>query len=382
MNYAIIGAGIGGLTTALALQRKGIAYQVYERFPKLSPVGAGIWLSPNALQVLEHLELLEEVKQQGNSIDRITIGKPDLSPISDIPQNLIKQRFGYSAIAIHRAKLQKLLLDKIPKEKVHLGKAFESFSDEGAQLSLNFSDGSGARTDFLIGADGIKSRVRNQLFPDSQIRYSGQTCWRGVADIELDSAFDNRVYELWGNQVRFGFSRISKAKYYWFAVALDAPNAKDDQAAVQQKLLSMFRGFDSTVIALLKATPTDKIIRGDLNDLKPMKKWYEAKVCLIGDAGHATTPNMGQGGAQAIMDAYYLSHFIQNASAPDAFRMFQDKREKKVNAIVNQSWMTGKVAHWKYGRGLRNLIMASVPKGMMNKKVIEMYEIEKFETVS
>ena len=378
MKYTIIGAGIGGLAIALAFEKKGIEYRVFERFTHLNDVGAGIWLSPNALQVLDYLGVLDKVKKEGNSIDRIIIGKPDLSPISDNPQNLIKDRFGYSAIAIHRAKLQKILINKIPKNKILLGKDFESFQhSDNEKITVKFSDGTETQTDFLIGADGINSKIRNHIFPDSQLRYSGQTCWRGVANTELHSDFDHRVYELWGNQIRFGFSRITKGKYYWFSVVLDSPNGKDDKTIVQDKLLTLFKDFHATVIDLIKTTPIDKIIRSDINDLKPMPNWHEGNICLIGDAGHATTPNMGQGGAQAIEDAYYLSNLIAKNPKPNNFEVFQQKRQSKVNTIVKQSWTTGKMAHWKYGTGFRNLILKSIPKRILDKKMIKLYEIDK-----
>ncbi|MEW7278253.1 FAD-dependent monooxygenase [Aquimarina sp. 2201CG1-2-11] len=379
MKYSIIGAGIGGLTTGLAFEKKGVDYQIFERFSELNEVGAGIWLSPNALQILEYLGVLDEIKEKGNLIKRITIGKPDLSPISDSPQDAIIEKFGYASIAIHRAELQKILLDKIPTGKIYLGKGFDSYKHlNNGRINVHFGDGSATETEYLIGADGINSKVRKQLFPNSQLRYSGQTCWRGVAHIELDKSFDHRVYELWGNQIRFGFSRISKGKFYWFAVVLDNPNQKDRKGEIQQKLLTMFSDFHSVVKELIQATPEDKIIRNDINDLKTLSKWYKNNTCLIGDAGHATTPNMGQGGAQAIEDAYYLSHLHQGVTHQNSFESFQKKRQPKVNSIVKQSWVTGKMAHWKYGTGLRNQLLKNVPKKIVLKKMIEMYEIEKF----
>ena len=118
MIYTIIGAGIGGLATALAFENKGIDYQIFEKANKLDEVGAGVWLAPNALQVLDSLNVLKEVISYGNIINRITIGKQDLSPISDSKQDFVKEKFGFSTIAIHRAILQKILFDKVPKEKV------------------------------------------------------------------------------------------------------------------------------------------------------------------------------------------------------------------------------------------------------------------------
>jgi len=380
MKISIIGAGIGGLTTAVALEKENIDYQIFERFSEFKAVGAGIWLAPNALQVYEHLNLLEEVKSKGVSIDRITIGKPDFSPILDNSQDAIKEEFGYSSISIHRAELQKLLLKKIPKEKIHLGKSFERFeNNSNGKANIFFDDGSSYETDYLIGADGINSKVRAQLFPESKQRYSGQTCWRGVAETHLDEEFDNRVYELWGNQIRFGISKVLDGKYYWFAVALDKPNQADNSEKTKEKLLTLFNDFNPTVKELIKTTPDSQIVRNDINDLKSMNNWFKNNICLIGDAGHATTPNMGQGGAQAIEDAYYLTHFLKNYSDKNTFRLFQEKRQAKVNSIVKQSWTTGKMAHWKYGTGFRNFLLKNFPEGLMLKKMIDMYQIEHYE---
>lgn len=181
--------------------------------------------------------------------------------------------------------------------------------------------------------------------------------------------------ELWGNKIRFGISKLSDNAVYWFAVALDKANQKDN-GDVKNKLLGMYNSFNPLVTQIIAATPEDKILRNDILDLKPMNKWYKNTVCLIGDAAHATTPNMGQGGAQAIEDAYYLSKIIQQNSSNKVFELFQQKRQAKVNAIVKQSWTTGKMAHWKYGRGIRNLLIKSVPKSLLEKKMIELYSIE------
>ena len=379
MMYTIIGAGIGGLTTALAFEKKGIDYQVFEKATELNEVGAGIWLAPNALQVLESLGILEEIQYNGNAIDRITIGKPNLEPLSDSRQDKIEKTFGYTTVAIHRARLQKVLFGKIPSEKIHLNKGFQSYQDlESGKTKVVFDDKSSIETDFLIGADGINSKVRKQLFPGSSTRYSGQTCWRGVADVVLDSEYDHRGYELWGDQIRFGISRVAEGKVYWFAVALAAQNSKEDSRLVKENLIEKFSDFHPLISQLIKATSLDKIIKSDINDLRPMNKWYKNSICLIGDAGHATTPNMGQGGAQAIEDAYYLSNAIKENPTEKAFELFQKRRKKKVNAIVKQSWNTGKMAHWKYGRNARNFIIQNLPNSIIEKKMTELYELEQF----
>ncbi len=370
MTYSIIGAGIGGLSTALAFESAGIDYQLFERAPVLKKVGAGIWLAPNALQVLQ------DVQSEGNAINRISLCQADLTPISDNFQDSILKRFGYSTVAIHRAKLQQLLYDKIPDEKKFLGKSFESFGlHSDGKIDIHFTDNTMHQTDYLIGADGIHSNVRKQLFPNSQLRYSGQTCWRGVANIKLQQEFQLRGMELWGNQIRFGLSKLSDNAVYWFAVALDNAN-QNDQSDVKEKLLNMFESFHPLVNQLISATHKDEILRNDILDLMPMNKWYDNAICLIGDAAHATTPNMGQGGAQAIEDAFYLCKCIQQHPDKNAFELFQQKRKSKVNTIVKQSWNTGKMAHWKHGQSFRNLLIKSIPKRLLEKKMMEMYRID------
>ncbi|QNM84188.1 FAD-dependent monooxygenase [Polaribacter pectinis] len=377
--YTIIGAGIGGLTTALAFEKKGIPYQVFEKAPELNEVGAGIWLAPNALQVLESLNILEEVKKNGNAINRITIGKSDLSPLSDIQQDIFKDKFGFTTVSIHRAALQKLLFHKIPKDKITLNKGFQSYKELNSEkIEVTFNDNSKIETNFLIGADGINSKVRNQLFPNSSKRYSGQTCWRGIVDFKLEEKYAHRGFELWGNQIRFGISEVAKDKVYWFAVVLAEENSKEDTSKVKEKLLNLFSDFDPLIVELISETPIQQILKNDINDLKPLSSWYKGNICLIGDAGHATTPNMGQGGAQAIEDAYYLSNLIKEYSGKNVFKLFQERRQKKVNTVVNQSWSTGKIAHWKYGKSFRNLVLQNMPKKILEKKMFEMYHIDKF----
>lgn len=378
MKYTIIGAGIGGLTTALAFEKAGIEYKIFEKAPVLNEVGAGIWLAPNALQVLESLGVLEDVIANGNFIDRITIGKQDLSPISDSCQDFIKDIFGYTTVAIHRAALQKLLFEKIPQEKIFLNKGFKSFRElESGIIEVFFDDNSKIKTDFLIAADGINSKVRKQLFPESTKRYSGQTCWRGITNMVLEDDLLHRGFELWGNKIRFGISKVTKDKTYWFAVVLSKENVQGDFSLVKEKLLKTFSEFDPLITNLIAATEIHQIIKSDIHDLKPLKKWHKNNICLIGDAAHATTPNMGQGGAQAIEDAYYLSKLIATQKDENVFESFQQKRQKKVNMVVNQSWTTGKMAHWKYGQGFRNFILKSIPKSIINKKMIALYQIEK-----
>ena len=367
------------MTTALAFEKLGIDYQLFEKAPELNEVGAGIWLAPNALQVFDWLGILDEIQNHGNAIDRITLAEPDFSPISDSFQHEVKRKFGYTTVAIHRAELQKILFQKVPSEKVHLGIPFKKFVRDENGLSVIFEKGKREKTNYLIGADGIHSPVRNQLFPESSLRYSGQTCWRGISDYKIEPYLSHRGLELWGDRIRFGISKVSKGKVYWFAVALSKPQIKDDIDELKNQLSKSYSSFHPLVNRVIMATPKDKILRNDISDLEPIKKWYEGNVCLIGDAAHATTPNMGQGGAQAIEDAYYLANLIKIEGSSRAFNLFQKARQKKVDGIVKQSWFIGKMAHWCRGKTVRNAILRIMPSSIIEKQTIRLYKLKKYD---
>lgn len=375
--YAIIGGGIAGLTLALAFEKKGIDYHLYEKAEALAPVGAGIWLAPNALQVLEWLGILKHIQKAGNKIERVTIANAQLRTIHDVEMSSIRDLFGYTTVAIHRADLQAQLLQAIPKHKISLGKAFAHYhKNEEGQLRIYFKDQSVAEAQYLIGADGIHSAVRQQLFPKSVLRYAGQCCWRGIAPLSLEASYQHQGVECWGGQHRIGWSPIGTKSVYWFAVSQQAAGIRSNLSTTKDLLLKRYQHFHPLVQQIISATTDHQIIQNDIYDLQTIPKWYSDKACLIGDAAHATTPNMGQGGAQAIEDVYSLVPLLQKQEPKQAFALFQQNRQQKVNKVVRRSWQTGKMAHWQRGKGLRNLVLSALPKSLMLKQVKELYRLQ------
>ncbi|MCC1485416.1 FAD-dependent monooxygenase [Winogradskyella immobilis] len=374
--YSIIGGGICGLTTALAFEKLGIEYKLYEKAEELIPVGAGILLPPNALQVYDWLEILEDIKQKGSEMRRITLTKSDMSPLFDYIQDDIKEKYGFYSVSIHRWELQNILLQKIPKHKIHLNKSFASYKTSEKKVELFFHDGSKVETDYIIGADGIHSRIRKQLFPKSKIRYSGQTCWRGICDYKnISNEYQYRGIEMWGKELRFGITKIEKDKFYWFAVIKSKSNLKDNLLTIKSELSDTFNDFHPIVNHLIDKTSITNIIRSDLYDVNPMPNWYRGNICLIGDAAHATTPNMGQGGAQTIEDAYFLANAIKREQPDNVFNVFQKKRINKVNQIVKQSLMMGKIGHLKYFESLRSFIIKAIPSSLFKLRWRTVYKL-------
>lgn len=376
MRTIIIGGGIAGLTTAIALEQRGFDTRVYEAQPSLSVAGAGIWMATNAMQVFERLGLAADIKRRGMPLDKIEIADSRLRTIQSTSQLLFVEQYGFSVTSILRSRLRDTLVEHYGKP-IYTGKRLDRVVDNGQSVKAHFTDGSHVSGEILIGADGIHSAVRQELFPQSQIRYSGQTCWRGIANIALDAPYERACVETWGKKYRFGLSVISEEEVYWFAVAKAPRGGTDDRTKLKAKLQSMYADFSDPIPTILSATAAERIIRNDITDLQPIGDWHKGRVCLIGDAAHATTPNMGQGGGQAVEDAWFLSRILKEE--PDyqqAFQRFQQKRQKKVAQVVKTSWQIGKVAHLSFGQNLRNFLLRNTPKALAEKRMLDLYSID------
>ena len=364
----IIGAGIGGLTTALMLKQKGPNVNIFESSAEIKPVGAGIILANNAMQVLRKLGLQDEIEKAGNMISYMKITDPQLKNISVVDLTEYEKKYGVHNIAIHRGELQEILANAIGSDNIKLSKRLSKI-EKAKLFKLTFEDGSTMESKFVIGADGIKSVVRNQLFDESTLRNANQICWRGICEMDLPKNYHNELNEAWGKGKRFGFVKISAKKVYWYGLT-NSKNVKTDQV----NLTGLFEEFHIDILNIISSTLREQIIISDIVDLKPIDKWQKGNVCLIGDAAHATTPNLGQGACQAIEDAYVLGKLLDNGIAiGDAFKKYEDIRRKKAHTIVNTSWSIGKMAHIENGVGiwLRNFVMKNLLNSA-NKKQMDM----------
>lgn len=364
----IIGAGIGGLTTALTLKQKGLNVNIFESSAEIKPVGAGIIIANNAMQVFQKLGIQDKIERAGNKISYMKITDTHLNNLSVVDLTEYEKKYGVHNIAIHRGELQKILANEIGYNNINLSKRLTKI-EKKQFYKLTFEDNSTIESKVVIGADGIKSVVRNQLFDQSTLRNAKQICWRGICEIDLPQKYDNELNEAWGKGKRFGFVKISNKKVYWYALT-NSKNIKLQNV----NLTEMFRAFHSDILKIILATNTDQIIVSDIMDLKPIDRWQSENVCLIGDAAHATTPNLGQGACQAIEDAYVLGKLIDKGiSIENTFKEYENLRRKKAHAIVNTSWIIGKMAHIENYAGiwLRNFVMKNLPKSA-NKKHMDM----------
>lgn len=370
---SIVGGGIGGLSLALALHRRKIYFQVFEQAEQLVPVGAGILLGNNVMQVYERLQIRSQLEKVANPIHHLHITRPDLRPLSKVELAPFVKKYGVRNLAIHRAELQQVLLDSLPSGSVQLGKALEGLSQEGQQLHLRFRDASEQLCTALVGADGIHSQVRKLIFPDSRLRSARQLCWRGLAEFTLPVADQHLVREAWGRGTRFGIVPLGRKQVYWFAVQSDGvPLAKSE-------LSELFADYHPLVADLIAATPANSIHTAGLEELRLDRPWNKDNICLLGDAAHAMTPNMGQGAGQAIEDAYLLATALDaQPEVKAAFQAYYKARKKKVRKIVRTSWQIGQMAHWRsrIPVAVRNSLLRMTPAWVNRQQLATVFKLD------
>ena len=365
-RVAIIGAGISGLTAAIFLQRKNFDVTIYEKAPALAPVGSGIALSANALNVLESIGLIPEIMAAGVPSEAQLVTDVSLKPIQRVEMDWVARQFGQGMVAIRRSDLHGILAEKFGPERIVLGRECSGLTRNKSGARIGFADGSEVEADWVIGADGIHSRVRTCLFGEVPLRYSGQTCFRGMAPFQLPDPYKQCGVEIWGGRFRLGFVSTRPGEVYYFCVFSTPPGSAYSPPAAREVMLNGLADFPPFVKALVAATPDDSLIQTDMYDFPPLARWSDGPVGLIGDAAHATTPNLGQGGAQAIEDGYHLDAFADGKSHHIDFEGFFHRRSKKTARITRVSYWFGKGAHLIRLGALRNFILRLTPQWVLH----------------
>ena len=360
VRIAIIGGGIGGLTTALALQQAGFEFGVYEQAPALLDVGAAIAIWPNAMRVLERVDRAEKVlekagvmreirwlDQNGRLINRVSISETTASS---------------PAVALHRADLQNTLLHALPPSSIHLGHSLVDYTQRGDKVIANFANGQSTEAAFLIGADGIHSRVRAQFINDGEPVFRGYTVWRGISPAVPATVPPATAIEIHGHGQRFGIGPVGLGRVGWWAAANTIADTND--------LLQLFDGWYPPVLELLEATPFSTILKTGAFDRESNKSWGTGRMTLLGDAIHPTTPNLGQGGCLAMEDAMVLARCFQKYGAvEEALRRYERCRYRRTTAITRYSRYYGRVGQFEniLARGFRKTALALIPEALARR---------------
>ena len=356
----IVGGGIAGLATAAGLSRAGIACEVVERTEAWAPVGAGIVLGVNAMNVMRGLELAEPVAERGARLGRGAITDARGRDIGRTDFGLLEPDLG-PTISLHRAALHDVLLAGASGVPVSLGASVEKLALYDSHVDVRTTDGREARYDLVIGADGLRSRVRELVFGDVEIAYAGYTCWRLVVKAPFAQA---EMREMWGRGKRFGIVPVSDGRVYCFAVANAPRGAVDPAEGRLERFRARFAEFGGQVPEILAALQhPDELIHNDLEEVVD-GPWVRDRVALVGDASHAMTPNMGQGAAMALEDSAVLVELLRaGGPLPAALSAYVARRQDRVRWVQTQSRRIGRLGQLEnpVACALRNGLLRLVP---------------------
>lgn len=343
MKIAIVGGGIAGLSTANALKLAGFQIHVYEQAPAFTEVGAGILIGTGAMQILEQWNLKNIFLARSIPIKQTVITNTSLQKIVTTPTSLV----GYS---IHRAELINVLKSTLASDEYTLNARIEDIevTEDKVCISLNNEK---CYYDFLVAANGINSNIRNQFLQQVKPRQVQQVWWRGITKTKLPEALESKMFEMWGMNKRFGFMQKPDGEYFWWAILWEKEVA--DNQFDRTGLAEKFKQFHPVTQQLISSSTTffDTTIR----DVKTHNfAWHTKRIVFVGDAIHACTPDIAQGGSQAIESAYQLAKSLQQYKT-DLNKAFEDyviKRKKKAAFINDTSYRFGRMGHykeqWKY----------------------------------
>lgn len=380
-RFTIIGGGVAGLTAAIGLNQIGIQVSIFESAQALRGIGAGFGLAANAIQALDYLDLKVGVIPLGHYLENYNIldeqGKVLVSPET----KTISAQYEQDNFAIHRADLHQFLLSQIQSKNLHLGKRAFKMEEHTDGIDIFFEDGSNYQTDYLIVADGVNSPLRQQLIPNSAPRYAGYTCWRATIDnVNIKLKIGS---ETWGSKGRFGMTPLVGNKIYWYACINAEANSATYSNYTIQDLKQNFANYHDPISQVLTETKDEQLIWNDIIDIKPLKNLAFGNILFIGDAGHATTPNMGQGACQAIEDvAVLVDELKKTKDVALAFQHFEQRRLKRTRYITETSWSIGKIAQWENPIGIiaRNTLMRMLPEKIKQYKLKTLLSVDFMKT--
>ncbi|MFJ7260530.1 FAD-dependent oxidoreductase [Streptomyces globosus] len=318
-HAVVVGAGIGGLTAAIALHRRGWDVTVCERAPEPPATGAGIGLAPNALRALDAIGV-DAARAAGSAIpDTMGVRRADGRRLTGAGTAEMAARYGTAPIAVPRPAFTAALAAALPPRALRYGAAVTAVDGaEGPCPTVRTAGGAELPADLVVAADGIRSPLRRAYFPAHPgLHYLGETAWRTIVD--APDLGIRAMSETWGRGERFGITPLADGRFYLYATAL-AP-AGTRSADPRAELLDRFGSWHDPIPALLdrvrRLDPAD-VLQNDLHDLAaPLPRLHHGRIAWVGDAAHAMAPNLGQGGCQAIEDAVVLAHLLPAGGAPD-----------------------------------------------------------------
>jgi len=361
----IVGCGIAGPVLAVALHRAGITATVVEadRQPRDNE-GAFLALAPNGLNVLKTLGLLEPVYEVGLPLAGMTFFNERGRRIGTIDYGDQQRLYGVESVVIRRGDLQRVLRQLATSQgvTVEFGRTLIDLDDDGTQVTAHFADGSSTQADVLIGCDGIGSRTRRLVFPEAPApTYTGVVGHGGfvhAANVAPTRGFMHMTY---GRHAFFGHITAPDGMVWWFdtTAQAQAPDRYAPRATDSVALLGSRRDEPEPIGTILSAV-TQSVDQIPIFDMPSLPAWHRGRICLLGDAAHATSPHAGQGASLAMEDALVLAACLRGAADPQSgFAAYESRRRARVEHLVREARRNGerKFPSSAMARAVRDLLM-------------------------
>jgi len=351
MKAIVIGGGIGGMSSAIALEKAGIEVEVFEAVKEMKPVGAAISIWPNGVKCLNALGMKAALRALGGNMaymayhDAVTGAA--LTRFSMAP---LVQQVGEFPYPVARAELQAMLIDTFGRQRVNFGKRVIQVEQSDNGVIATFADNSQASGDFLIAADGTHSVIREYVLQQAlERRYAGYVNWNGLVEIDESIAPADQWTTFVGDGKRVSLMPVSDNRFYFF---FDVPLPKglpQDRSTVKADLSGYFAGWAAPVQQLIAAINPETTNRVEIHDIEPFSRFVKGRVALLGDAAHSTTPDIGQGGCAAMEDAIVLASTLASHSLgiEDALLRYQARRVERVRDLVLKARKRCDVTHAK-----------------------------------
>ncbi len=352
LKAIIIGAGIGGLTAGIALRQSGYEVEIYDRVRDLRPTGSGISLWSNGVKVLNRLGLGEKMAAIGGQMNRMEYRHLSGNLLNEISLQPLIDEVGQRPYPVARRDLQNLLLSSFESlgGKITLGTKCIDCVESDRDVTAIFEDGSTATGDVLIAADGVRSLLRKYVLNETiEPTYRGYVNWNGLVPISNDLAPADMWSIYVGEHKRASMMPVAGDRFYFF---FDVPLPKgttNDRAHYQTELQEYFQGWAKPVQLLIDRLDPENVARVEIHDVGPIEKMVQGRVALLGDAAHATCPDLGQGGCQALEDGFVIANYLlsTNVSVADALMRYEKERKVRTTEIVNKARNRAEAIHGK-----------------------------------
>jgi len=340
MKVALLGGGIAGLSTAIALKQEGFEVDVYERHSQPTEIGAGIVCWPNACFVLEQLGVLDNVAEVSGSLNYMKRFSKKGEALGSIDINKLNQLMSYPSLAIIRKDLMNILTQRALELHINIHYQYNvaSLSTYNKDSTcVNFDNGITIKPDIIIGADGrMNSAARTYVHGDNAPIYQGFINWIGVFESDKEVFSELSVADYWGVGERFGIVPISKNKAYWAGGLATNKITKAVPEQFKSELNAIFSHWPDLITTVINDTPLSHINKIYVHDHNPINCWHKNNVVLLGDAAHSPLSTSGQGACQALEDAWHFTQCLKDNvdELTNAFIQFTERRANKTSAIT------------------------------------------------